>query len=93
MECLCKLLSTIGHLLDAGKKGPMVMDAYFSRMRKVMEAKGLESRHRFMIQVSKGVPRARRVDRSTCGTRAAALYPQSTKRCSAAAPKENVSNY
>ena len=55
VECLCKLLSTIGHLLDAGKKGPMVMDAYFSRMRKVMEAKGLESRHRFMIQVGKGL--------------------------------------
>ena len=53
IECLCKLMSTIGHLLDAAtsKKGPERMDAYFSRMHKVKEAKSLESRHRFMIQV------------------------------------------
>ena len=52
IECLCKLMSTIGHLLDAtSKKGPERMDAYFSRMHKVKEAKSLESRHRFLIQV------------------------------------------
>ena len=53
IECLCKLMSTIGHLLDAAtsKKGPERMDAYFSRMHKVKEAKSLESRHRFLIQV------------------------------------------
>lgn len=54
VECLCKLMSTIGHLLDAGtsKKSAERMDAYFSRMQKVKEAQSLESRHRFMIQVS-----------------------------------------
>ena len=51
VECLCKLMSTIGHLLDASKKGTERMDAYFMRMQKVKEAKSLESRHRFLIQV------------------------------------------
>ena len=51
VECLCKLMSTIGHLLDASKKGTERMDAYFMRMQKVKEARSLESRHRFMIQV------------------------------------------
>ena len=51
MECLCKLMSTIGHLLDSGaSKNILRMDAYFSRMAKVREAQSLESRHRFMIQ-------------------------------------------
>ncbi|CAK0783381.1 hypothetical protein CVIRNUC_006580 [Coccomyxa viridis] len=50
VECLCKLMSTIGHLLDASKKGTERMDAYFMRMQKVKEAKSLESRHRFLIQ-------------------------------------------
>lgn len=51
VECLCKLLATIGQLLDASQKGHQVMDAYFLRMGKLQNGAGLESRHKFMIQV------------------------------------------
>ncbi len=50
MECLCKLLATIGHLLDASAKGHMVMDAYFMRMMKIGQGPGLETRHRYLIK-------------------------------------------
>lgn len=50
MECLCKLLATIGGLLDASK-GQERMEAYFLRLNRLKDVPALEARHRFMIQV------------------------------------------
>lgn len=52
VECLCKLLTTIGVLLDASQKGNALMGAYFNRLEKLALSPKLESRHRFMIRVS-----------------------------------------
>ena len=49
VECLCKLLSTIGFLLDAGR-GVERMEAYFLRLHRLKDNPTLEARHKFMIQ-------------------------------------------
>ncbi|XP_076087139.1 eukaryotic translation initiation factor 4 gamma 3-like isoform X1 [Mytilus galloprovincialis] len=49
LECLCKLLRTIGKELDSEKAKPRV-DQYFQRMHKVIEEKKTSSRVRFMLQ-------------------------------------------
>ena len=49
VECLCKLLSTIGVLLDASK-GAERMDVYFLRLNRLKDNPTMEARHRFMIQ-------------------------------------------
>jgi translation initiation factor 4G len=49
VECLCKLLATIGGQLDQGK-GQERMDAYFLRLNRLKDVPALEARHRFMIQ-------------------------------------------
>ncbi|XP_052081892.1 eukaryotic translation initiation factor 4 gamma 1-like isoform X1 [Mytilus californianus] len=49
LECLCKLLRTIGKELDSEKAKPRV-DQYFQRMNKVVEEKKTSSRVRFMLQ-------------------------------------------
>jgi translation initiation factor 4G len=52
VECLCKLLTTIGAQLDASPKGYEKMGAYFYRLERLATSPKLESRHRFMIQVA-----------------------------------------
>ena len=49
LECLCKLLRTIGKELDTEKAKPRV-DQYFQRMKKVVDEKKMSSRVRFMLQ-------------------------------------------
>jgi translation initiation factor 4G len=53
VECLCKLLVTIGAPLDASGKNKEVnsMDAYFIRLKKLATHHKMESRHKFMVQV------------------------------------------
>lgn len=51
VECLCKLLSTIGAPLDANPKSKDRMTAYFSRLARLAEHPKLESRHKFMVKV------------------------------------------
>ena len=51
VECLCKLLSTIGAPLDANPKSRDRMSAYFSRLARLAEHPKLESRHKFMVKV------------------------------------------
>ncbi|CAL8464440.1 g3975 [Coccomyxa elongata] len=50
VECLCKLLSTIGAPLDANPKSKDRMIAYFSRLARLAEHPKLESRHKFMVK-------------------------------------------
>ncbi|KAJ1087472.1 hypothetical protein NDU88_000643 [Pleurodeles waltl] len=62
LECLCRLLSTIGKDLDFEKAKPR-MDQYFNQMDKIIKEKKTSSRIRFMLQdlldlrVCKWVPR------------------------------------
>ncbi|XP_077396273.1 eukaryotic translation initiation factor 4 gamma 1 isoform X3 [Festucalex cinctus] len=49
LECLCRLLSTIGKDLDFEKAKPL-MDQYFKQMEKVIKEKKTSSRIRFMLQ-------------------------------------------
>ena len=51
-ECLCKLLKTVGKLLDQPKSVKR-MDAYFVRIQELTQDESLSSRIRFMLQVSK----------------------------------------
>jgi hypothetical protein len=50
IECLCKLLTTIGLQLDT-VKARAHMDVYFKRIREMSVNPKLESRHRFMLRV------------------------------------------
>ncbi|XP_053379539.1 eukaryotic translation initiation factor 4 gamma 1-like [Mercenaria mercenaria] len=65
LECLCRLLTTIGKELDVDKAKPR-MDQYFQQMGKIVNEKKTSSRVRFMLQdvmdlrTNKWVPR--RVD-------------------------------
>eukprot|EP00210_Caulerpa_lentillifera_P005026 g4800.t1 len=45
IECLCKLVCTVGELLPKDKN----LDAYFSRIDRLSKNKKLETRHRFML--------------------------------------------
>nr|XP_040026889.1 eukaryotic translation initiation factor 4 gamma 1a isoform X4 [Gasterosteus aculeatus aculeatus] len=49
LECLCRLLSTIGKDLDFEKAKPR-MDQYFTQMDKIIKEKKTSSRIRFMLQ-------------------------------------------
>lgn len=49
LECLCRLLSTIGKELDIEKAKPR-MDQYFNQMNKITIEKKTSSRVRFMLQ-------------------------------------------
>uniref|UniRef100_A0A8C6TKQ6 Eukaryotic translation initiation factor 4 gamma 1 n=1 Tax=Neogobius melanostomus TaxID=47308 RepID=A0A8C6TKQ6_9GOBI len=49
LECLCRLLSTIGKDLDFEKAKPR-MDQYFTQMEKIIKEKKTSSRIRFMLQ-------------------------------------------
>ncbi|XP_052470121.1 eukaryotic translation initiation factor 4 gamma 1 isoform X4 [Carassius gibelio] len=49
LECLCRLLSTIGKDLDFEKAKPR-MDQYFHQMEKIIKEKKTSSRIRFMLQ-------------------------------------------
>ncbi|XP_024939403.1 eukaryotic translation initiation factor 4 gamma 1 isoform X9 [Cephus cinctus] len=64
LECLCKLLTTVGKGLES--KGPSYLSPYFEQMRKIANQKGpgkVSSRVRFMLQdvidlrANKWVPR------------------------------------
>jgi translation initiation factor 4G len=52
IESLCKLLSTVGKLLDQSEQGQNRMSVYIMRMRDMMKSASLNSRMRFMLQVS-----------------------------------------
>lgn len=49
VEALCKLMSTIGHMIDHSKAKEHI-DAYFFRMTKMSNNQGLPSRLRFMLR-------------------------------------------
>jgi translation initiation factor 4G len=51
IESLCKLLTTVGCLLDT-PKARAHLDVYFSRMRELTKNKNVNSRMMFMLQVS-----------------------------------------
>jgi hypothetical protein len=51
IDSLCKLLTTVGSLLET-PKARAHLDVYFSRMRKLTENKNVNSRMKFMLQVS-----------------------------------------
>ena len=52
LECLSKLMSTVGRQLDANPNAKMYMDAYFERINTLCKNQTLESRIRFMLQAS-----------------------------------------
>uniref|UniRef100_A0A8D0G9C0 Eukaryotic translation initiation factor 4 gamma 3 n=1 Tax=Sphenodon punctatus TaxID=8508 RepID=A0A8D0G9C0_SPHPU len=49
LECLCRLLTTIGKYLDFEKAKPR-MDQYFNQMEKIVKERKTSSRIRFMLQ-------------------------------------------
>lgn len=51
LECLAKLMSTVGRQLDANPNAKMYMNAYFERVAMLGKNMSLESRIRFMLQV------------------------------------------
>ena len=52
VECLCKLMATVGGQLDSGsQKGHELMDAYFHRVGRLANSDKLESRLRFLLRV------------------------------------------
>jgi translation initiation factor 4G len=50
IESLCKLLSTVGAILDTAKARAH-MDVYFSRMKELTKSQNVSSRMQFMLQV------------------------------------------
>ena len=50
VECLAKLMTTVGALLETAK-GREKMQVYFSRITALANSQKLESRLRFMLQV------------------------------------------
>jgi translation initiation factor 4G len=51
IESLCRLLATVGSLLDT-RKARAHLDVYFSRMRELTKNKNVNARMMFMLQVS-----------------------------------------
>jgi translation initiation factor 4G len=49
MECLCKLMTTIGALLDGSSKSKPLMDMYFKRVAGLATSPALDSRMRFLL--------------------------------------------
>ena len=58
LECLAKLLSTVGRQLDANPKAKEYMDAYFERVFVLSKNMTLDSRIRFMLQASLQIPQS-----------------------------------
>ncbi len=57
VECLCKLMATVGGQLDTGsQKGHELMDAYFHRIGRLATSDKLESRLRFLLRVRARAP-------------------------------------
>jgi len=52
IESLCKLLTTVGQILDTNKARAH-MDVYFSRMKELTKSGNVSSRMQFMLQVSR----------------------------------------
>ena len=52
LECLVKLMSTVGRQLDANPNAKMYIDAYFERVHTLSKNMSLDSRIRFMLQAS-----------------------------------------
>eukprot|EP00798_Chlamydomonas_sp_ICE-L_P001220 gene1220-32561_t len=52
IECLCKLMTTVGGLLDSSAKpeNKNAMEVYFTRMARLKEGKVLDVRTRFLVQ-------------------------------------------
>ena len=50
VECLCKLLTTVGKPLDASTKSRPLMDAYFQRISGLVASSALDSRLKFLLQ-------------------------------------------
>jgi translation initiation factor 4G len=50
IESLCKLLTTVGAILDT-VKARAHMDVYFTRMRELTKSQNVSSRMQFMLQV------------------------------------------
>ena len=66
LECLCRLVTTVGHLLDqetaavlskGGQAGFSNLDEYFASMNKLVSEKKLSSRVRFLMQVTMSLRR------------------------------------
>jgi len=55
IENLCKLLTTVGSLLDT-HKARAHLDVYFSRMRELTKNKNVNARMMFMLQVCSTIP-------------------------------------
>ena len=56
VECLAKLMATVGSHLDRHARGREFMDAYFLRINTLKESKSLpESRLRFLLQVRRDI--------------------------------------
>lgn len=58
IESLCKLLTTVGQILDT-QKARAHMDVYFSRMKELCKSGNVNSRMQFMLQVCAIVARIR----------------------------------
>ena len=54
IESLCKLLTTVGQILDT-PKARAHMDVYFSRMKELTKSPNVNSRMQFMLQVCASV--------------------------------------
>jgi translation initiation factor 4G len=54
IESLCKLLATVGSILDTSKARAH-MDVYFSRMKELVKSPSVTARMQFMLQVNKPV--------------------------------------
>jgi translation initiation factor 4G len=50
IESLCKLLTTVGSILDS-TKARVHMDVYFSRVKELVKSSSVTSRMQFMFQV------------------------------------------
>jgi len=80
VECLCKLMATVGSLLDNGSaKGHEHMNVYFNRIGRLAAYDKLESRLRFLLRARGRRPRApmpppaAALGTARCGRRAARL--------------------
>ena len=51
IESLCKLLTTVGAILDSNQKARAHMDIYFTRMKELAKGQHVTPRMQFMLQV------------------------------------------
>lgn len=93
VECLCKLLVTIGGMLDANPvKNKDRMDAYFSRLGRLATHPKLESRHKFMVQVGNCLPGVSIQAWTNVLQRAASCLPAQTAPLVASTPSVLMSS-